>query len=157
MKSLFMFLFLDGYHLNRFFNIHLLFSISLLCSPHLVSSSSVHEEQCCEAHTHWMKTQSKKWKWKSLSRVQLFGTPWMYSPWNSPGQDTGVGNCSLLQGIFRSPPLQILYQPSHQGSPRILEWVAYPFSSGLLWPRNRTRVSFIAGGFFTNWAIREPH
>ena len=25
---------------------------------------------------------------------------------------------------------QILYQLSHKGSPRILEWVAYPFSSG---------------------------
>ena len=24
----------------------------------------------------------------------------LYSPWNSPGQNTGVGNCSLLQGIF---------------------------------------------------------
>ena len=45
---------------------------------------------------------------------------------------------------------QILYQLSHQGSPRILEWVAYPFSSGSSRPRNRTRVSFIAGGFFTN-------
>ena len=49
---------------------------------------------------------------------------------------------------------QILYQVSHQGSPRILEWVAYPFSSRSSWPRNRTRVSCIAGGFFTNWAIR---
>ena len=26
----------------------------------------------------------------------------------------------------------ILYQPSHQGSPRILEWVTYPFSPGEL-------------------------
>ena len=24
----------------------------------------------------------------------------LYSPWNSPGQNTGVGSCSLLQGIF---------------------------------------------------------
>ena len=24
----------------------------------------------------------------------------LYSPWNSPGQKTGVGSCSLLQGIF---------------------------------------------------------
>ena len=38
---------------------------------------------------------------------------------------------------------------------RILEWVAYPFSSRSFWPRNRTRVSCIAGRFFTNWAIRE--
>ena len=24
----------------------------------------------------------------------------LYSPWNSPGQNTGVGSLSLLQGIF---------------------------------------------------------
>ena len=36
---------------------------------------------------------------------------------------------------------------------RILEWAAFPFSSGSSQPRNRTRVSCIAGGFFTNWAM----
>ena len=35
---------------------------------------------------------------------------------------------------------------------RILEWVAFPFSSRFSWPRNQTGVSCIAGGFFTNWA-----
>ena len=50
----------------------------------------------------------------------------------------------------RCPTLQILYQLSHQGSPRILEWVAYPISSGPSRPRNQTRVSCIAGGFFTS-------
>ena len=87
----------------------------------------------------------------------------LYSPWNSPGQNTGVGSPSLLQGIFptqgSNPGLpncrQILYQLSHKGSARILEWVAYSFSSGSSWPRNRTEVFCIAGGFFTNWAIRE--
>ena len=49
----------------------------------------------------------------------------------------------------------ILYQLSHSGSPRVLEWVAYPFSSGSSWPRNSTGVSCIAGAFFTNWAIRK--
>ena len=77
-------------------------------------------------------------------------TPWtIYNPWNSPGQNTGVGSLSLLQGIFptqgSNPGLPrcrwILYQLSHKGSPRILEWVAYPFSSGSSWPRNWTRVS----------------
>ena len=87
----------------------------------------------------------------------------LYSPWNSPGQNTGVGSLSLLWGIFltqgSNPGLphcrQILYQLSHQGSPRILEWVAYPFSSRSSQPRNQTGVSCIAGKFFTNWAIRE--
>ena len=50
---------------------------------------------------------------------------------------------------------QILYQLSHKGSPRIVEWVAYPLSSGSSQSRNWTRVSCIAGRFFTNWAIRE--
>ena len=39
---------------------------------------------------------------------------------------------------------------------RLLEWVAFPFSRGSSQPRNWTRVSCIAGRFFTNWAIREP-
>ena len=48
----------------------------------------------------------------------------LQSPWNSPGQNTGVGSLSLLQGIFPIQGLNaglphcrwILYQPSHQGS-----------------------------------------
>ena len=89
----------------------------------------------------------------------------LYSPWNSPGQNTGWGSCFLLQGILpvqgSNPGLlhyrQILYQLSHKGSPRMLEWVAHPFSSRFFWPRNWTGVSCIAGRFFTNWAIREAH
>ena len=38
---------------------------------------------------------------------------------------------------------------------RILEWVAFPFSRGSSQPKNRTRVSCIAGGFLTSWATRE--
>ena len=82
----------------------------------------------------------------------------LYSPWNSPGQNTGVGSRSLLQGIFPTHGLdpgllicrQILYQLSHKGSPRILEWVAYPFSRGSSQPRDQTQVSQIAGRFFTS-------
>ena len=87
----------------------------------------------------------------------------LYSPWNSPGQNNGVVSLSLLQGIFptqgSNPGLPqcrwILCQLSHKGSPRILEWVAYPFPSRSSQPRNQTGVSCIAGRFFTNWAIRE--
>ena len=39
--------------------------------------------------------------------------------------------------------------------PRILEWVAFPFSGGSSQPRNWTSISCVAGKFFTNWAIRE--
>ena len=52
---------------------------------------------------------------------------------------------------------QILYQLSHKGNQRILEWVAYPFCSGSSLPRNRTGVSCIEGRFFTNLVMREAH
>ena len=87
----------------------------------------------------------------------------LYSSWNSPGQNHGVGSLSLLQGIFPTQSLkpvlshcrQILYQLSHKGSPRTLQWVAYPFSSESSWLRNRSGISCIAGRFSTNWAIKE--
>ena len=87
----------------------------------------------------------------------------LYSPWNSPGQNTGVGSRFFLQGIFptqgSNPGLlhcrRILYQPSHKGSPRILEWVAYPFSSGSSRLREQTGVCCTAGGFFTKQAMGE--
>ena len=74
--------------------------------------------------THQTVFQSSCTILDSLSCVQLFVTPWTNSPWNSPGQNTGVGSCSLLQGIFptqgSNPGLphcrQIFYQLSCQGS-----------------------------------------
>ena len=49
----------------------------------------------------------------------------LYSPWNSPGQNTGVGSLSLLRGIFPSQGSnaglrhcrRILYQLSHTEAP----------------------------------------
>ena len=75
---------------------------------------------------------SVKWKLKSLSHVQLFVTLWAIGIGNSPSQNIEVGSLSLLQGIFSTQGSNlglphcrwILYQLSHQGSPRILEWVA---------------------------------
>ena len=100
----------------------------------------------------------------SHSVVSDFSQPHgLSSPWNSPGQNTGAGNLSLLQGIFptqgSNPGLLhcgwILYKLSHKGSPRALQWVAYPFTSRFFWPRNLTGVSCIAGRFIPSWAIRE--
>jgi len=100
---------------------------------------------------HW------KWKWKPLSQVQRL----------SPKDYTihGILQIRILKRVAvpfsrgSNPGLphcrQVLYLLSHKGSPRILEWVAYPFSSGSSWPRSQTRVSWIAGGFFTSWATRE--
>ena len=106
----------------------------------------------------------KKWSGESHSVMSDSSRPHgLWSPWNSPGQNSGVGSLSLLQGIIptqgSNPGLPhgrwILYQLSHKGNSGILECLAYPFCSGSSWPRNQTRVSCIAGGLFTNWIIRK--
>ena len=47
-------------------------------------------------------------KWKHYS-LWFHG---LYSPWNAPGQNTGVGSCYLLQGIF----------PTQGSNPCLLHW-----------------------------------
>ena len=105
------------------------------------------------------------WKWKSGSGScsVMSNSLWphgLYRP--PPGQNTGVSSLSLLQGSSQprdqtqSPASQADSLPAEpQGSLRILEWVADPFPRGSPRSSNRTEVSCIAGGFFTNWAIRE--
>ena len=66
-----------------------------------------------------------------LGRVRLFVTPlcnpleWVAMPLPNPGLNPCLPHCR-----------QILYPLSHQENPRILEWVAYPFSRGSSRPRN---------------------
>ena len=59
---------------------------------------------------------------------------------------------TLCDSMERSPP-----GSSVQGilQARILKWVAIPFSRSSPWPKDRTWVSCIAGGFFTTWTTRE--
>ena len=76
----------------------------------------------------------------------------LYSPWNSPGQNTGVGSFSLLQGIFPTQGSnsglphckQILYQLNHERSP-------YKWSkSTSLWTLECviTEVRYLIGGWW---------
>ena len=118
---------------------------------------------------YFVKVPTWAWGWGKnvkMKVAQSCPTLWrhrLYSPWNSPGQNTGMGSLFFLQGIFptqgsnQSLPhyRKILDQLSHRGSPRILEWVAYPFFSGSSQPSNQMKVSCTAGGFFINWDIRE--
>ena len=83
-----------------------------------------------------------------------------FSRGSSQPRDWTQVSCIMGRFFLRENPglphcRQTLYQLSHKGSPRILEWVASPFSSRSSRPRNQTRVSCIAGRFFTKWAIRE--
>ena len=105
---------------------------------------------------------------QSLSCVRLYdpmdcSLPGSSVHGDSPGKNTGVGCHALLQRIIPTQGLKpglphcrwILYHLSHQESPRILEWVTYPFSRGSSWPRNQSGVSCIAVRFFTSWANRK--
>ena len=77
-------------------------------------------------------------KCESRSVMSDSETPWTIQSMEFSSQNTGVGSLSLLQWIFPAQKLnrgllhyrQILYQLSHQGSSRILQWVAYHFSKG---------------------------
>ena len=61
-----------------------------------------------------------------LSQSDYLRPHGLYNPWNSPGQNTGVGSLYLLQGIFPKQELnpalphyrQVLSQLSCKGSPR---------------------------------------
>ena len=103
-----------------------------------------------------------KWKWKSLSRVQLFEIPctiqsmafsrpeWVAFPFSrgfSQSRDQTQVSC-IAGGFFTN------WAREAQGSPKILEWVAYPFSSRCSRSRKKTGVSCIVGKFFTSWATR---
>ena len=96
-------------------------------------------------HCRWILYQLS-YQGNSKSQIVL------YSPWNSPGQNTGVHSLSLLQGIFPTQGLnpglpqsrQNLYQQSYKGSLRILEWVAIPSPANLPSPGIRTGVSCFA-------------
>ena len=126
--------------------------------------------------------ESEKWKWSrsvvsdSLLPHGLQPTR-LLRPWDFPGKSTGVGCHCLLQGggylagnDWEEPgKLSFLHlsenescsvvsdslQPQGILQARLLKWVAFTFSRGSSQPRDQTQFSVIAGGFFTDWAIRE--
>ena len=97
--------------------------------------------------------------------------PWLPVTWASNGPIHGILNYSEIyiyfsEYIFSSVQFSSsvvsdslwphgLYTVHGILQARILEWVAFPFSTGSSQPRGRTQVSCIAGGFFTRWATRE--
>ena len=100
-------------------------------------SSPLHWQPKLIVHpVHWHENESVS---RSVVSNSLQPHGLYLCPWNSPGKNTGVGCHCFSQGIFptqgSNPGFphgrQILYQLSHQGSPRIPEWVAHLFSKGI--------------------------
>ena len=86
----------------------------------------------------------------------------LYSLWNSPGQNTGVGSLSLLQGIFpiqgsnpglqpRSPALWADSLPAEpQGKTKNTGLGSLPLLQHIFPTQESNGVSCIVGGYFTN-------
>ena len=140
--------------------------------PHTSHNEPASSRALCPQPTPSLEGRSLAQPWRirkgSESHSVVSNSLWPYglcSPWNSAGQNTRGGSLSLLQGIFPTQGLnpgllhcrQILNQLSHKGSPIILEWVAYPFSSGSSRPRDWTGVSCTAGGFLPTELPGKPH
>ena len=99
------------------------------------------------------KQLRKEEKWKAREKGK--DTPnWMQSSREQLGE---IRKKVEVKVTLSCPTLWDLMDYTVHGilEARILEWVAFPFSRGSSWPRNRTGVSCIAGRFFTSWAIRE--
>ena len=75
-------------------------------------------ERYQEPKVRWKERTTEGWTWQgaavpnssteSESHSVVPDSLWphgLYSPWNSPGQNTGVDSCSLLQGIFQTQEL----------------------------------------------------
>ena len=118
-------------------------------------------QRMCDFHQgHW------RYKIKFLSLCLWMNTKVSLYPWNGPLNNISGWGCrgglcvcsvSLLCLTLCDPMDCSLPGSSVHGisQARILEWVAIPFPRGSSRSRDRTWVSCIAGGFFTNWATRE--
>ena len=105
---------------------------------------SVSSDQLHPSAMMWVKLLLNLVKWSEVKvkvawsclTLQPHG---LYSPWNSPGQITGVGSLSLLQWIFLTQESNqsllhcrwILYQLSYEGSPYPNTWGKW--TSSLSW------------------------
>ena len=92
------------------------------------------------ASTHWMPETSPQPSCNQNCLQMLLSVSWQWK-WR------------LLSPVQLCDPRGYTVHGTLQAG--ILQWVAFPFSTGSSQPRNRTRVFCIAGRSFTNWAIRE--
>ena len=125
-----------------------------------------------QSHTHTQNQSRKKsgknrnkihqvisgWRW-AITLVEI-SSMWAgnlnyffhcYNPsswYNESGKKKKKWKLLSCVQLFATPVHGILQA-------RILEWAAFPFSRGSSQPRDWIQVSHIAGGSFTNWAIRD--
>ena len=91
----------------------------------------------CRFFTSWVTREAPF----SQSETSLVMSDSLYSmdcsPWNSPGQNTGVNSHSLLQGIF---PTQGLNQGSRIAGRFFTSWASSEIQKPSLWALSQSRV-----------------
>ena len=98
--------------------------------------------------THTLRTRS--WNWISSCQKKLL---WQISCFFLCSMNTQL--CPILcDPMDCSPPASFVHVILQVG---ILEWIAMSFSRGFSQTRDWTRVSTIAGSFFTIWASKEAY
>ena len=118
-------------------------NMKLFVGSHLVATKSDHLSSCLTRRKQQLKNMwmTELHVWRTAECIELYAAklcqlcPTLCDPIDS----SPLG--SSVYGILQA---------------RILEWVAIPFSRGSSQPKDGTRVSCIAGRFFTIWANREP-
>ena len=89
------------------------------------------------------------WPWGSYTLQEICQLPKAESESKSEFTQSSRTLCDPMDCSLPGSSLHGILQA------RVLEWVAISFSRGSSWPRDRTRVSRIAGRRFNLWAIRE--
>ena len=132
-----------------------------------------HGQRSLVGYSPWGHKESDTTKWLTFSllhfhnecldirKVKLCTIIVLYWLYLINCQYSSCGLIKVLSHSVMSGPLQPcgLSPPgsSVRGilQARILEWVVMSLSRGSSQPRKQTRVFYIAGTFFTNWAVRE--
>ena len=123
---------------------HSFYSLNISCVPLLLSISTLLCLHCTlkrkgAASLSWT-AQGRETKQPSENRCE-----WRKNP---------TSCLTLCDPMDYSPPGSSVHGILQ---PWIPEWVAVSFSRGSSWPRDSTRVSCLAGRFFTIWAIGKSH
>ena len=88
---------------------------------------------------------------KQILYTEPPGKPQIYEFWQTAESESEIAQSylTLCDPVDRSPPGSSVHGILQA---RILEWVAISFSRGSSQPRDRTKVSCIAGKRFNLWA-----
>ena len=100
---------------------------------------------------HLTMTRECVLKWNSLICVRLLWPHGLYSPWNSPGHNTGVSSLSFLQGIF---PTLGSTQVSHVAGRFFTSWATRKAQMCVYWSLQPWVLCYLSA-FICEFTVQE--